>query len=101
MKFNIEKFVLFAFALFALAFLSIILYFIVPADSIRSLLALAAMLLIVFSGIILNILALSGIIEILTSKNEIAYKVLWILVILSLNVLGYLVFYFVARKDLK
>jgi hypothetical protein len=89
----------------ALAVLFIVLYIVLNAfigsSALSSFLAVSAMVLIILSGALAGLMPIFGVIEVLASKNDTAYKILWTLALFFLGFIGLAAYLLIGRKELK
>jgi len=106
MRFPLDKMLIVAGVLFALGIVLVIIYALVPqtgdqADSFHSFLGMGSMIAIVLAGLVYSLAAILSLVEIITSGNDIAYKLLWFVVLFFVSVPGFVANLFFGRKDLK
>lgn len=71
------------------------------SDMVKSLIATGMMLFVVLAGVLGLAAFILAAIEISKSGNDGTWKIIWILITFILGIIGLLIYYFVARKDLK
>jgi uncharacterized membrane protein HdeD (DUF308 family) len=72
-----------------------------PVSALKSLIPVAAMLLIILFGLLLFAAWIVSLAEILSSKNSDNWKLMWAMVALALGIAGTLLYLYYGRKQRK
>ena len=109
MRFPFRKIALAAVAMFFLAIILITSYIFAPivlgqsdlTSTVLIVLGTASMILIILVGFVIASLSLLGIVEVLTSKKDTSYKIIWTLALFFLGIIGLVFYLFIGRKELQ